>query len=130
MRSAQRYPLSYPRRYVDTALPAKDEAGPAAGTSIGRQGQQQQQQEQEEESGGGGGTRWRRICEFHNFDPAGCRKGADGRCELDHTSCHFCGVVGHRALECAEQLAADVAVLEAMNIDIDIHAENKVLQCT
>eukprot|EP01045_Picozoa_sp_COSAG04_P026242 COSAG04_NODE_3606_length_2676_cov_1.369810_4_plen_412_part_00 len=121
MRSARRYPLNYPRRYAPTLLPTAapdrsagegpterqaepEQAGQDAEPAAARR-QQQQQGVQE------GGVR---ICEFHNYDPAGCKKGARGACELDHAHCHFCGAEGHRALECPEQLATDAAVLAAM----------------
>jgi hypothetical protein len=81
MRSAQRYPLSYPRRYVHS------------------DGAEESQL---------------RICEFHNYDPSGCRKGAAGDCPLSHRFCHFCGEEGHRALVCEAQLATDSRVLAAM----------------
>lgn len=86
MRSAKRYPLSYPRRHV------------CAGDG-----------ENTKECG-------MRICEFHNYDPKGCRKGAAGTCPLSHRFCHFCYAEGHRALECEAQLAADARVLEAMAV--------------
>ncbi len=82
MRSAQRYPLSYPRRYVHTSDGVQESK--------------------------------LRICEFHNYDPSGCRKGAAGDCPLSHQFCHFCGVEGHRAIVCEAQLAADARVLAAM----------------
>lgn len=91
MRSAQRYPLSYPRRYHREGNQTE------AGTGVEEDGQE--------------GTR---ICEFHNYAPSGCRKGAVGQCPLSHSCCHFCGVVGHRALECEAQLEADARVLTAM----------------
>jgi precorrin-6B methylase 2 len=40
------------------------------------------------------------VCRFHNYSKAGCVRGAQGRCALDHDTCHFCGEQGHRAQAC------------------------------
>ena len=40
------------------------------------------------------------ICRFHNYSQAGCIRGAQGRCLLDHSVCHWCGDRGHIALAC------------------------------
>lgn len=103
MRSAQRYPLSYPRRYY-RAGNQTEEAGHCARVDASDTAGLDE----------GGEKDGLRICEFHNYDPQGCRKGSAGQCSLSHECCHFCGVVGHRALECEEQLAADAKVLAAM----------------
>lgn len=57
-----------------------------------------------------------RICEFHNYDPVGCRKNAAGHCPLSHRFCHFCSEEGHRALECEVQLATDARAVAAMEL--------------
>jgi hypothetical protein len=72
-----------------------------------------------------------RVCEFHNYDPDGCRRGTgrsphtpisgqieprahrrgrEGHCAYDHSLCHFCLVVGHVARDCAENNGLDAAV--------------------
>ena len=48
------------------------------------------------------------ICRFHNYSAAGCIRGSQGRCDLDHLHCHWCGAPGHTALAC-ERTAEDVA---------------------
>jgi hypothetical protein len=91
MRSAKRYPLSYPRRYAAAGQAATD------------------REEEAEET--------QRLCEFHNYDAAGCKRRERGECVFNHRNCHFCGGEGHRALECAEQLRLDALVVSAMQID-------------
>ena len=76
-RSARRYPLNYPHRFVP----------------------------------GSAGTR---ICEFHNYDGAGCLNHRKGKCQLDHCHCHFCAEAGHRALECPEQVRVNSLAVDAM----------------
>ena len=119
MRSARRYPLNYPRRYAPAPVPAAAPDRPAGEGPTERQAEPEQAGQEAEPAAAsrqqqGGEEGGVRICEFHNYDPAGCKKGARGACELDHTHCHFCGAEGHRALECPEQLATDAAVMAAM----------------
>jgi hypothetical protein len=40
------------------------------------------------------------ICRYHNYEY--CKK--QELCPFDHTTCHFCGEAGHRALECEKML--------------------------
>jgi hypothetical protein len=40
------------------------------------------------------------ICRYHNYSKEGCKRGALGRCKMNHTHCHWCGQENHRALEC------------------------------
>ena len=40
------------------------------------------------------------ICRFHNYHPAGCKKG--DMCDFDHSYCHYCLKKGHVARECGE----------------------------
>jgi len=42
----------------------------------------------------------RYICRYQNFLEKGCDKGEC--CERDHEHCYWCGVVGHRALDCCK----------------------------
>ena len=49
------------------------------------------------------------ICRFHNYSQAGCIRGAQGRCQLDHSVCHWCGEPGHVALACTAEIAVDEA---------------------
>ncbi|CAM9961473.1 unnamed protein product, partial [Heterosigma akashiwo] len=47
------------------------------------------------------------ICRFHNYSPSGCIRGSQGRCPLDHRTCHWCGEAGHVALACPLSLTTD-----------------------
>lgn len=41
------------------------------------------------------------ICRFHNYHPDGCKRRNGGRdCPYDHEHCHWCGQIGHVALNC------------------------------
>lgn len=45
------------------------------------------------------------ICRFHNYSQAGCIRGAQGHCSLDHSVCHWCGEEGHVALACEAEVS-------------------------
>lgn len=41
------------------------------------------------------------ICRYHNYHRLkGCLRFKAGKCNLDHEICHWCGMPGHRALDC------------------------------
>jgi hypothetical protein len=48
----------------------------------------------------------REICRFHNYSQAGCIRGQQGRCDLNHDTCHWCGERGHVAFHCTRVTAS------------------------
>ncbi|CAD7962015.1 unnamed protein product [Amoebophrya sp. A120] len=55
------------------------------------------------------------ICRFHNYDKEnGCKRWKLGKCDLDHSHCHYCLQKGHKAVECPLMLKADGVVLEGL----------------
>jgi len=48
------------------------------------------------------------ICRFHNYSQAGCIRGEQGRCPLEHGVCHWCGEPGHIALQCEAEIVENL----------------------
>ena len=48
-------------------------------------------------------TDGKEICRFHNYSQAGCIRGQQGRCNLNHDTCHWCGERGHVAFNCSKE---------------------------
>ncbi|CAD7965238.1 unnamed protein product [Amoebophrya sp. A25] len=90
-----RYPLKRPARYAEQKASAPCSEN-ATSTEAGDEAKNALMEGRKVE-----------ICRFHNYDfEVGCKRRALGRCLFDHEHCHWCGQRGHRAVECADFIAA------------------------
>ena len=54
------------------------------------------------------------ICRFHNYALQGCLRLTQGRCELDHNTCHWCLGEGHAVSDCPRAATAATATTSGL----------------